>query len=247
MDLGQCFDILELPCDVAIVSFSDAKDAHRLIVQIWHPDRYGHNEKLFAKATAKMKEINAAWELVGEYFKGSNAGGVFARHSAPQSNQYAATCRNYSEIVRCPSCGTDNFVRDVRGYNPCEACCYGLSPRWHDTVTDYTTKLIWPYDANIPCRAICREDASVWLERLKYRNDVGWRLPTREEFALIVLDVKNPPAYSQKSPYKNVQEGAYWVADDIDADWSACMVNGDLGSYDPSGSYHVWPVRSCER
>jgi len=73
MNLSQCLDILELPRDVSSVTFEEAKEAYRLLVQVWHPDKYGHNEKLRTKATSKMQEINAAWSQVEDYFKSGTA------------------------------------------------------------------------------------------------------------------------------------------------------------------------------
>jgi len=69
MTIYQCLSILEVPNDLGTVTFKDAKEAYRLIVQFYHPDRYGHSEKLQARATTKMQEINAAWKQVEEYFK----------------------------------------------------------------------------------------------------------------------------------------------------------------------------------
>ena len=73
MELTRCLDILDLPHDLPSVTFEEAKSAYRLLAQVWHPDRYAHNEKLHAKATAKMQEINAAWHQVEDYFKSGTA------------------------------------------------------------------------------------------------------------------------------------------------------------------------------
>ncbi len=73
MELNDCLDILEIPRDASAVTFAEAKEAYRLLVQVWHPDRYCHNEKLHAKATSKMQEINAAWHQVEDYFKSGTA------------------------------------------------------------------------------------------------------------------------------------------------------------------------------
>lgn len=69
MELSDCLDILEIPRGVSAVTFAEAKEAYRLLVQVWHPDRYCHNEKIHFKATSKMQEINAAWHQVEDYFK----------------------------------------------------------------------------------------------------------------------------------------------------------------------------------
>lgn len=96
MNLCQCLDILELPPDLASVTFEDAKAAHRIMVQVWHPDRYGHNEKLHARATVKMAKINAAWEQVEEYFKGDTASAII-RVSQDDTDDYRL---GVSEVLR---------------------------------------------------------------------------------------------------------------------------------------------------
>jgi len=73
MNLSQCLDILEVPRDASSVTFEEAKEAYRLLVQVWHPDKYGHNEKLCAKATCKMQVINAVWDQVEAHFKAGTA------------------------------------------------------------------------------------------------------------------------------------------------------------------------------
>lgn len=60
MNLYQSFEILEISSDV---NYEEAKAAYRLLVQVWHPDKHSHNDKLHAKATNKIKEINAAWTV----------------------------------------------------------------------------------------------------------------------------------------------------------------------------------------
>jgi PEGA domain/DnaJ domain len=43
------------------------KDAHRDLVKVWHPDRFGSDPRLRAKAQDKLKEVNAAFEQVRGY------------------------------------------------------------------------------------------------------------------------------------------------------------------------------------
>ena len=93
--------------------------------------------------------------------------------------------------------------------------------------------------------AMTLEETREWLNNLKYRYNVkDWRLPTKEEFTRIALGIKNPPSFYQKSPYEYVQDGAYWIAGDKDSAIGACMINGEECCFDPSGIYHVWPVRT---
>ncbi len=71
MNLNRNFDVLEISSDA---TFEDAKAAYRLMVQVWHPDKHAHNEKLQAKATSKIKEINRAWLEVEAHFLNGGAG-----------------------------------------------------------------------------------------------------------------------------------------------------------------------------
>ena len=87
MNICQCLDILELPSDVGSVTYEDAKSAYRLLAQVWHPDRYGHNEKLHVRATEKMQQINAAWSQIEEYFK-SGATSAIQRLSQDDADDY---------------------------------------------------------------------------------------------------------------------------------------------------------------
>lgn len=72
MDLNSCLDILEIPRNSSPATFEQAKAAYRLIVQVWHPDKYSHNQKLHEMATEKLKLINAAWDVVEKHFNSGN-------------------------------------------------------------------------------------------------------------------------------------------------------------------------------
>lgn len=43
------------------------KDAYRDMVKVWHPDRFGSDPRLRAKAQEKLKEVNAAFEQLRGY------------------------------------------------------------------------------------------------------------------------------------------------------------------------------------
>ena len=40
----------------------EIKQAYRDLVEVWHPDRFAHNERLRQKAETMMKMINAAYQ-----------------------------------------------------------------------------------------------------------------------------------------------------------------------------------------
>jgi len=50
-------------------TLEESKRQYRDLVQVWHPDRHSANERLQKKAEDKLKRINAAWELVHEFFR----------------------------------------------------------------------------------------------------------------------------------------------------------------------------------
>jgi len=65
LDIQKCFEILELDPQATL---EDAKKAHRDLVSIWHPDRVpSQNPRLQKKATQRLKEINAAYDMVLPY------------------------------------------------------------------------------------------------------------------------------------------------------------------------------------
>jgi len=61
MDIKRCFEILKLDSDA---SPSKVKQAHRDLVNVWHPDRFPHNPRLRKRAEEELKEINIAYQEV---------------------------------------------------------------------------------------------------------------------------------------------------------------------------------------
>ena len=64
MDESQipaCLKLFDLPD-----TFTEAqlKQAYHDLVQVWHPDKHSHNDRLRNKADEKMKEINQAYEVL---------------------------------------------------------------------------------------------------------------------------------------------------------------------------------------
>src|SRR5258706_3090039 len=43
------------------------KEAYRDLVKVWHPDRFGSDARLRAKAQERLKELNAAFEQLRGY------------------------------------------------------------------------------------------------------------------------------------------------------------------------------------
>ena len=59
--ISAYLELLDLPD-----AFTEAqlKQAYHDLVQVWHPDKHSHNERLCKKADEKMKEINQAYEVL---------------------------------------------------------------------------------------------------------------------------------------------------------------------------------------
>jgi hypothetical protein len=59
--ISVCLVLFDLPD-----AFTEAqlKQAYHDLVQVWHPDKHSHNERLRKKADEKMKEINQAYEVL---------------------------------------------------------------------------------------------------------------------------------------------------------------------------------------
>ena len=61
MNLKQCYTTLEIHENATT---EEIRQAYRDLVNIWHPDRYLGNPRLQDKANEKLKELNAAYEML---------------------------------------------------------------------------------------------------------------------------------------------------------------------------------------
>jgi curved DNA-binding protein CbpA len=64
MDESQISAYLELFDLPDAFTEAQLKQAYHDLVQVWHPDKHSHNERLRQKAEEKMKEINQAYEVL---------------------------------------------------------------------------------------------------------------------------------------------------------------------------------------
>lgn len=69
MDIKQYYDLLELKPGA---SLDDVRQAYRDIVDVWHPDRFNHNQRLRKKAEEKFKEMNRAYEILISHLSSAN-------------------------------------------------------------------------------------------------------------------------------------------------------------------------------
>ncbi len=82
MDIDRLLESFGLPRNF---TKSDLDQAHKDLVQVWHPDKYSYNPRLQHKAEEKLKEINNAYALLQTRFFSSNTefGRQGARHRSP--------------------------------------------------------------------------------------------------------------------------------------------------------------------
>ena len=65
MNIGRCLEILELQ---SAESLDEVKKAYKVLVKVWHPDRFNHDPDLRKKAEDKIQQINAAYEELRRFF-----------------------------------------------------------------------------------------------------------------------------------------------------------------------------------
>jgi DnaJ-domain-containing protein 1 len=61
MDISEALQILGVHPSATP---SQIKEAHRDLSKVWHPDRFGSDPKLYAKAEEKLKKINEAYQFL---------------------------------------------------------------------------------------------------------------------------------------------------------------------------------------
>ena len=64
MDIEKCFEILRVS---SLSSSDEVKQAYRDLVNVWHPDRFSHNDRLRKKAEEELKRINLAYQEILQF------------------------------------------------------------------------------------------------------------------------------------------------------------------------------------
>ncbi|NWF73186.1 MAG: SEL1-like repeat protein [Nitrospirae bacterium] len=97
------YDILEIK---ESATPEEIKQAYRLLLEVWHPDRFHHKPKLLAKAEQKSGIINKAFETLG------------TPELKQQYDAWLQANRNWGVqsvgAVTCPSCQTSFFSNPER-------------------------------------------------------------------------------------------------------------------------------------
>lgn len=102
MDLSRAFEILEID---ETASFSEIKQAYRDLASVWHPDLHSQNSRLSEKVLQKMKELNAAYDLLSSYYS--------------ERTTHKARSSHYDEqevtVIKCKECGSLNRIPNLTG------------------------------------------------------------------------------------------------------------------------------------
>jgi hypothetical protein len=83
--------------------------AYRLLLQVWHPDRFHHNPTLLKKAEEKSRDINVAFETLRDpelkqrYDDGLRAGSARKERPKPKPPE--------ARITRCPDSACNSVLR----------------------------------------------------------------------------------------------------------------------------------------
>jgi hypothetical protein len=102
------YSILEIP---ESATPEEIKQAYRLLLQVWHPDRFHHNPDLLAKAEQKTRQINAAFdtlsnaELKQRYDDGLRTSGARQGQHKPKPSG------DEPRITRCPNAVCNSVLR----------------------------------------------------------------------------------------------------------------------------------------
>lgn len=81
----------------------EIRNAHRVMVKVWHPDRFQGDARLRAAAEAKLKDVNAAYELLTSptwYNPGWSSPNVGARPANPQRSAQSVNPRQNKKPAR---------------------------------------------------------------------------------------------------------------------------------------------------
>ena len=69
--LNKYIILFELDRDFTL---QELKESYKVLLQVWHPDKYTHNEKLKSKAEEKVKDINNGYHILKELINKTRSG-----------------------------------------------------------------------------------------------------------------------------------------------------------------------------
>lgn len=109
------------------MSSEEVRRAYRDLVDVWHPDRYVHNDRIKLKASEKLKQINRAYDLVQKHFKekthSSQQQSQSSKKQSQSSHQKQQSEKEESFVyVKCSHCKTTNRLPKNKPSDPNIKC-----------------------------------------------------------------------------------------------------------------------------
>lgn len=113
-------------------SIPDIRRSYRDLAQIWHPDRFQHNDRLREKAENRFKKITEAYEWLIDHL--ADAQGKSSQDSAPHSGESSDRQENEQRKKRRATEGRDpdlgeSFNRTYERRRQYKASTHNESPR----------------------------------------------------------------------------------------------------------------------
>ena len=103
--MEECYTVLGVP---PYTRKADVVEKYRLLVQVWHPDRFEQQRRIREQAEEHLKQITAAYKQIESAgFPGlpSHSARAPSRPDAGRPTHGAAAAR---KLCRCPWCGVQN-------------------------------------------------------------------------------------------------------------------------------------------
>ena len=116
------YSILEIP---ESATPEEIKQAYRLLLQVWHPDRFHHNPDLLAKAEKKTREINAAFTTLSNPALKQRYDEGRPTSRARQEPHKRKPSGDEARTTRCPNSGCVSVLRvnaTTVGIVTCPSC-----------------------------------------------------------------------------------------------------------------------------
>lgn len=123
----QCNSHLAVLGLIPPVTFEEIAHAHKDLLQVWHPDRFEHNQRLRQKAEETLKHIQQAFQELCLHRSASNSAHT-ERPTEPNSEEQNDRFHRKNRV--CPGCGIT-----FEGESTCCAHC---------TVTELTSSDLRP-------------------------------------------------------------------------------------------------------
>lgn len=240
-DFSKSYQILGLKPDA---SPEEARQAYRDLVNVWHPDRFLHDERLRLIAQEKLKEINGAYELVKAQFFAASiapestalpepeaAAEAPAPDTPPSGRRHVALWATLGGIaIVLIAAGTVLFLKSGRSQRAASS-----TPTTPVLAADHSAVGMTPYalsfDGNRGQVAIATTGALSGTFTVEC-----WALSRRPKLIGTILSSRGPQDFSFDLKFR---QGKRFHADIGDGSrWIAKMANAPI-NYQPNTWYHV--------